>query len=322
MKIKLFIFLTAFTLIFNSLSLSLHVHAEEILYDEETIEETTVTTTETTAVSTTEVSGITEEEFNEKNAAMQKQIDDIYRLFEENGYNIDGLNGNIEGLNGEVEGLQTSLNDIYSLIETLKSTKTNSSAAPAAAPQTTPTKKETPVVTTTVTSSRSEPNTEPNGYLIEKAEKYPEERDFITVTTRDGHVFYIVIDYESQNQNVYFLNTVDTADLKYLLDGNNTITTTFNAEPEYKTTTETKAAKTTEKDTKEKNTKKKNSNTVLYIIGGIAIVAFVFIARKKVSGSKKKFDNDDTEYSADDYTEEEPEVYVNEDSSEENYEDE
>lgn len=41
-----------------------------------------------------------------------------------------------------------------------------------------------------------------------------------------------------------------------------------------------------------------------------------------MSGGKKKFDNDNNEYSADDYTEEEPEVYVNEDNSEENYEDE
>lgn len=309
MKRKLFIFLTAFTLIFNSLSLSLHVHAEEILYDEEIIEETTVTTTETTAVSTTEVSGITEEEFNEKNAAMQEQIDDIYRLFEENGYSIDGLNGNIEGLNGEVEGLQTSLKDIYSLIETLKSTKTNSSAAPAAAPQTTPAKKETPVVTTTVTSSRSEPNTEPNGYLVEKANKEPEQRDFISVTTRDGHVFYIVIDYEGENKNVYFLNTVDTADLTRLLDENSSVTTVN--ENIRKDESETETVEPIKETDKSKTSKKKNSNLVLYIVGIVGIVAFVFIARKKLSKKKKNKADEDL---SDDFTEEEPEVYVDEDT--------
>lgn len=265
------------------------------------------------------------EEFLEKNEDLQSQIDEIRQLFEDNGYSIYGLNGNVEGLSGEIDGLQMSLNDLYSLINALQTQQRNSSTSTASgsgsssAPQATTPKPQTTTVTTTTSIV---PNTEPNGYLIEKAEKYPEERDFITVTTRDGHVFYIVIDYESQNQNVYFLNTVDTADLKHLLEGNSTVTTTFNAEPENKTTTETKAVQTTEKDTKEKNTKKKNSNTVLYIIGGIAIVAFVFIARKKVSGGKKKFDNDNNEYSADDYTEEEPEVYVNEDNSEENYEDE
>lgn len=309
MKRKLFIFLTAFTLIFNSLSLSLHVHAEEILYDEEIIEETTVTTTETTAVSTTEASGITEEEFNKKNAAIQEQIDDIYRLFEENGYSIDGLNGNIEGLNGEVEGLQTSLNDIYSLIGTLKSTKTNNSSAPAAAQQTTPTQKETPVVTTTVTSSRSEPNTEPNGYLVEKANKEPEQRDFISVTTRDGHVFYIVIDYEGENKNVYFLNTVDTADLTRLLGENSSVTTVNDNIKKEESETETVESI---KETDESETsKKKNSNLVLYIVGIVGIVAFVFIAKKKLS---KKKNNKDDEDLSDDFTEEEPEVYVDEDT--------
>ena len=291
-------------------------------------EQQTEPTTEEVIEDITDDEIVSLEEFLEKNEDLQTQIDEIRQLFEDNGYSIDGLNGNVEGLSGEIDGLQMSLNDLYRLINALQTQQRNSSTSTVSgsgsgggsAPQSTTPKPQTTTVTATTTAIV--PNTEPNGYLIEKAEKYPEERDFITVTTRDGHVFYIVIDYESQNQNVYFLNTVDTADLKYLLDGNNTITTTFNAEPEYKTTTETKAAKTTEKDTKEKNTKKKNSNTVLYIIGGIAIVAFVFIARKKVSGSKKKFDNDDTEYSADDYTEEEPEVYVNEDSSEENYEDE
>lgn len=291
-------------------------------------EQQTEPTTEEVIEDITDDEIVSLEEFLEKNEDLQTQIDEIRQLFEDNGYSIDGLNGNVEGLSGEIDGLQMSLNDLYRLINALQtqqrdsspSTVSGSGSGGGSAPQATTPKPQTTTVTTTTTAIV--PNTEPNGYLVEKAEKYPEERDFITVTTRDGHVFYIVIDYESQNQNVYFLNTVDTADLKYLLDGNNTVTTTFNAEPEYKTTTETKAAKTTEKDTKEKNTKKKNSNTVLYIIGGIAIVAFVFIARKKVSGSKKKFDNDDTEYSADDYTEEEPEVYVNEDSSEENYEDE
>lgn len=261
------------------------------------------------------------EEFLEKNEDLQAQIDEIRQLFEDNGYSIDGLNGNVEGLSGEIDGLQMSLNDLYSLINALQtqqrnsgtSTVSGSGSGGGSAPQSTTPKPQTTTVTATTTAIV--PNTEPNGYLVEKAEKYPEERDFITVTTRDGHVFYIVIDYESQNQNVYFLNTVDTADLKYLLDGNNTVTTTFNAEPENKTTTETTAAKTAEKDTKDKNTKKKNSNTVLYIIGGIAVVVFIFAAKKKVSGGRKKF-NDDDENTNDDFTEEEPEVYIDESKEE------
>lgn len=317
MNKKFFAFLTAL-----SLMTSVPITAVSAAGKEE------AATTETTAAPTDEIiediTGeeiVSLEEFLERNEELQAQIDEIRQLFEDNGYNIDGLNGNVENLNGEIDGLQMSLNDLYSLINALQTQQKNSSTSSvsgggsAAAQQTTP-KQQPTVVTTTTTAI--EPNTEPNGYLVEKVEKYPEERDFITVTTRDGHVFYIVIDYEGENQNVYFLNTVDTVDLKYLLEGNSTVTTTFNVETENKTT-ETKAAETTEETKKAKTEKKKNNNTVLYIVGVIAIAAFVFIAKKKVSGSKKKFDDDEGDDGGDNYTEEEPEIYVNEDSREDDY---
>ena len=282
-------------------------------------------TSEEVIEDTSEDATVSLEEFLRNNEEMQAQIDEIRQLFEDNGYNIDGLNGNVENLNGEIDGLQMSLNDLYSLINTLqaqpKASNTSSSSSSGSTPQQATTAP-TQTTTTTTTVTTAAPNTEPNGYLVEKAEKTPEERDFITVTTRDGHVFYIVIDYENDNQNVYFLNTVDTADLKYLLEGSST-TTALKLESDNKTT-ETEASKT-EKDDTEKandgNTKKKNSNMVLYIVGGVGVIVFIFIAKKKVSGGKKKFDDDDSENTSDDYTEEEPEIYEN-DETEESYEEE
>ena len=51
------------------------------------------------------------------------------------------------------------------------------------------------------------------------------EKQFITVQSKNGNTFYIVIDRNGETENVYFLNLVDEADLMALMEGEESETT-------------------------------------------------------------------------------------------------
>lgn len=135
-----------------------------------------------------------------------------------------------------------------------------------------------------------------------------EEMQFIAVTTKDGHVFYVLINYSAENgeDNVYFLNKVDAIDLYALIymkdeekesgiDINNVKKaeeTAFEAFSKEKSSAENweDSIETDISDTdtveQEKPEQKPMSSNNMYLIIGIAVILCIggagfFIMKKK-----------------------------------------
>lgn len=192
----------------------------------------------------------------------------------------------------------------------------------------------------TVTANDSRPDydgdpyydTDGNAALI-KSEQIiynTEEMQFIAVTTKDGHVFYVLINYtaESGEDNVYFLNKVDDYDLYALLyageedkDGNPKYTPEeaaqaaekangrVNSEDNSSDTADTSEATADgegAEDGEDATVKKAPANmSSIYLVGIIALIGFgaggFFLFKKKKGDNgvrKSEFDPDD--YKSDD----------------------
>ena len=162
-------------------------------------------------------------------------------------------------------------------------------------------------------------------------------KQFITVQTRGGNMFYIIIDYDSpinaeeEQYQAYFLNMVDDADLLALLDEEtaaemttctckdkcvlgkvnaecsvckNDLTGCKGVEPEPQKVEEPSAEETPTDEPKP--TKKNNMLPVIGVIGVVAVGGLAFYYIKFIKGKKK----DDVDFYDDEGYEEH---YVNED---------
>lgn len=146
-----------------------------------------------------------------------------------------------------------------------------------------------------------------------------ENLQFITVTARDGNVFYFVIDKGAQSENVYFLNTVDESDLEVLVEKSDKKPTATSKPEQTENTAETDLTENDKKNTDSKTEKteqpeqnRQKNNSGLFVILALAAAAGIGGYYYKVILPKKKLEQADD---LDDFNfeDEDTETVVNED---------
>lgn len=146
-----------------------------------------------------------------------------------------------------------------------------------------------------------------------------ENLQFITVTARDGNVFYFVIDKGAQSEDVYFLNTVDESDLEALALKSDKKPTATSKPEQTENTAETDSTENDKKNTDSKTEKteqpeqnRPKNNSGLFIILALAAAAGIGGYYYKVILPKKKLEQAD-DLDDFDFEDEDTETVVNED---------
>lgn len=151
----------------------------------------------------------------------------------------------------------------------------------------------TPTQTETVIEDNRTLTPKGNAQLVDDVTNN-ENLQFITVTARDGNVFYFVIDKGANSENVYFLNTVDESDLAALVEDDTP--TAAEAEPPKPEASTSPEPEQTEQEQPKQPEQKKGSSPMLYIF--LALIAAGVIGGyyfKVILPKKKLEDADDIE---------------------------
>jgi hypothetical protein len=147
------------------------------------------------------------------------------------------------------------------------------------------------------------------------SEEQSEEKQYMTVVTKNGNYFYIIVDRAGDKENVYFLNMVDEADLLALIEDMDTVqqkpVVTPQPEPEPEVTPEPE----------QQEEKSGGTSGILLLLllvgGGVGGAFYYFKVLKNKSNTKGSTDLGEYEFDYDDEVdEEEYEIKDEEDESE------